>query len=48
MYRRHLVHSRVKNIFKFVSAKIDTVFTIESALEFGACFHLEYSHDISS
>lgn len=27
---------------------MDTVFTVESALEFDACFHLEYSHDISS
>ncbi len=48
MYRRHLGHSRVKNLFKFVSAKMDTVFTVESALEFDACFHLEYSHDITS
>lgn len=48
VYRRHLSHSRVKNLFKFVSAKMDTVFTVESALEFDACFHLEYSHDISS
>lgn len=48
VYRRHLIHSRVKNLFKFVSAKMDTVFTVESALEFDACFHLEYSHDIIS
>ena len=48
VYRRHLSHSRVKNLFKFVSAKMDTVFTVESALEFDACFHLEYSHDITS
>ena len=27
---------------------MDTVFTVESALEFDACFHLEYSHDITS
>ncbi|WP_409420007.1 hypothetical protein ABHF91_09170 [Pseudaeromonas sp. ZJS20] len=43
MYRRHLKHSRVKNLFKFVSAKMHTVFTVESSLEFDACFHLEYS-----
>jgi len=43
MYRRHLKHSRVKNLFKFVSAKMDTVFTVESSLEFDTCFHLEYS-----
>lgn len=48
MYRRHLSHSRVKNLFKFVSAKMDTVFTVESALEFDTCFHLEYSHDITA
>lgn len=27
---------------------MDTVFTVESTLEFDACFHLEYSHDITS
>ena len=27
---------------------MDTVFTVESALEFDACFHLEYSQDITS
>ena len=27
---------------------MNTVFTVESALEFDACFHLEYSHDIHS
>lgn len=43
MYRRHLKHSRVKNLFKFVSAKMNTVFTVESSLEFDTCFHLEYS-----
>lgn len=43
MYRRHLKHSRVKNLFKFVSAKMNTVFTVESPLEFDTCFHLEYS-----
>ena len=43
MYRRHLKHSRVKNLFKFVSAKMNTVLTVESSLEFDTCFHLEYS-----
>ncbi len=43
MYRRHLNHSRVKNLFKFVSAKMNTVFIVESSLEFDTCFHLEYS-----
>ncbi len=46
MYRRHLKHSRVKNLFKFVSAKMNTVFTVESSLEFDTCFHLEYSSTV--
>ena len=46
MYRRHLKHSRVKNLFKFVSAKMDTVLTVESSLEFDTCFHLEYSPSV--
>jgi len=32
MYRRHLKHSRVKNLFKFVSTKLNTVLTVESSL----------------
>lgn len=48
MYRRHLKHSRVKNLFKFVSAKMNTVFTVESSLEFDTCFHLEYSPAVRS
>ena len=47
MYRRHLRHSRVKNLFKFVSAKTNSVITVESALEFSACFHLEYSRAVT-
>jgi len=43
MYRRHLQHSRVKNLFKFASARMNTVFTVESSLEFDTCFHLEFS-----
>ncbi|RWX53418.1 endonuclease [Photobacterium chitinilyticum] len=48
MYRRQLKHSRVKNLFKFVSAKMNQVLTVESYLEFDTCFHLEYSTSISS
>ena len=48
MYRRHLKHSRVKNLFKFVSAKMNTVLTVESSLEFDTCFHLEYSPAVRS
>ena len=48
MYRRHLKHSRVKNLFKFVSAKMNTVFTVESSLEFDTCFHLEYSSAVKA
>lgn len=48
MYRRHLKHSRVKNLFKFVSAKMNQVLTVESYLEFDTCFHLEYSLSITS
>lgn len=47
MYRRNLRHSRVKNIFKFVSSKMNKVLTVESRLEFDTCFHLECSPDIS-
>ncbi|PSV48667.1 hypothetical protein C9J47_09175 [Photobacterium indicum] len=48
MYRRKLKHSRVKNLFKFVSAKMNQVMTVESYLEFDTCFHLEYSSSITS
>ncbi len=48
MYRRKLKHSRVKNLFKFVSAKMNQVMTVESYLEFDTCFHLEYSSPITS
>lgn len=46
MYRRNLKHSRVKNLFKFSSLKNNTVLTVESALEFDTCFHLEYCKEI--
>ncbi len=48
MYRRNLKHSRVKNLFKFASPKMDKVLIVESSLEFDACFHFEYAPDIGS
>jgi len=48
MYRRNLKHSRVKNLFKFASLKMDSIMTVESALEFDRCFHFEYSPDVIS
>ncbi|MBY6186789.1 Tn7 transposase TnsA N-terminal domain-containing protein [Marinobacter hydrocarbonoclasticus] len=46
MYRRNLGHSRVKNLFRFASPKMNRVLTVESSLEFDACFHFEYSPTI--
>ncbi|GAA4875224.1 TnsA endonuclease N-terminal domain-containing protein [Ferrimonas pelagia] len=46
MYRRNLGHSRVKNLFRFASPKMNHVLTVESSLEFDACFHFEYSPTI--
>ncbi|MBO1519392.1 TnsA endonuclease N-terminal domain-containing protein [Oceanisphaera pacifica] len=48
MYRRRLKHSPVKNLFRFASGKTQSVLTVESALEFDTCFHLEYSPEITS
>ena len=48
MYRRNLKHSRVKNLFKFASLKMDSIMTVESVLEFDTCFHFEYSPDVIS
>lgn len=48
MYRRRLKHSRVKNLYKFASPKMNRVLTVESSLEFDACFHFEYTSTISS
>lgn len=48
MYRRKLTHSRVKNLYKFSSPKNRSVLTVESSLEFDACFRLEYSQNIIS
>ncbi|SJN09597.1 hypothetical protein CZ787_01825 [Halomonas citrativorans] len=46
MYRRKLRHSRVKNLYKFASAKNHSVLTVELSLEFDACFQFEYSDDV--
>ena len=48
MYRRKLKHSRVKNLFKFASQKNNASCLVESALEYDACFHFEYSPNIKS
>ena len=48
MYRRKLKHSRVKNLFKFASQKNNATCLVESALEYDACFHFEYSPNIKS
>lgn len=48
MYRRKLQHSRVKNLFKFASVKINRLIIVESALEFDASTDSEYSPDIVS
>ena len=48
MYKRNIKHSRVKNIFKFASLKNRTSLTVESSLEFDACFYFEYDKSISS
>lgn len=48
MYRRQPKHSRVKNLFKFVSSKMNQVMTVESYLEFDTCFHLEYSPQVTT
>ena len=43
MYRRNNACSREKNIYKFVSSKMDAVYTVNSCLNFDICFHFEYS-----
>ncbi|WP_299010256.1 TnsA endonuclease N-terminal domain-containing protein [uncultured Shewanella sp.] len=48
MYQRNIKHSRVKNLFKFASLKNRASLTLESSLEFDACFHFEYNKSISS
>lgn len=32
MYRRNLRYSRVKNLYKFATPKMNTVFTVESSI----------------
>ncbi len=48
MYQRNIKHSRVKNLFKFASLKNHASLTLESSLEFDACFHFEYSKSVSA
>tara|TARA_Y100000310_G_scaffold327704_1_gene394479 strand:+ start:158 stop:793 length:636 start_codon:yes stop_codon:yes gene_type:complete len=48
MIRRKLKHSRVKNLYKFASQKINATCLVESSLEFDACFHFEYSREIKT
>jgi len=48
MYRRKLRHSRVKNLYKFASFKTASAHTVESSLEFDACYHFEYSPQVKS
>jgi len=46
MKKRILRNSSVKNISRFVSLKTDSIHTVESDLEFDACFHFEFSAKI--
>lgn len=39
-------NSTEKNISRFVSLKTNSIQTTESILEFDACFHFEFSHEI--
>ncbi|WP_083023764.1 TnsA endonuclease N-terminal domain-containing protein [Vreelandella lionensis] len=48
MYTRTLRPSPVKHIYKFASHKNGNVQTVESSLEFNACFHFEYANEVSS
>lgn len=48
MEKRKLQPSSVKNLFKFVSAKNNALLTVESSLEFDACFHFEYATQVTS
>ncbi|MEZ9819889.1 Tn7 transposase TnsA N-terminal domain-containing protein [Shewanella sp. 10N.286.45.A1] len=38
----------MKNLFKFASLKNRASLTLESSLEFDACFHFEYSKSVSA
>ncbi|MEH6532291.1 MAG: TnsA endonuclease N-terminal domain-containing protein [Photobacterium frigidiphilum] len=44
--KRTLKNSSVKNISRFVSIKTDSIHTVESDLEFDACFHFEFASEI--
>ncbi|WP_413113344.1 TnsA endonuclease N-terminal domain-containing protein [Thaumasiovibrio sp. DFM-14] len=46
MKKRILRNSSEKNISRFVSLKTDSIHTVESDLEFDACFHFEFSAQI--
>lgn len=47
MYNRNIERpSPTKNIFKFASCKMKGTITVESTLEYLACFHFEYSDDV--
>ena len=46
MYRRKLGKSKVNNIHRFVSLKNTSTVLTESALEFDACYPLEYSRKV--
>lgn len=48
MYTRTLRPSPVKHIYKFASHKNGNVQTVESSLEFNACFHFEYANEVKS
>ncbi|MEY8214680.1 MAG: TnsA endonuclease N-terminal domain-containing protein [Colwellia sp.] len=49
MYNRNIERpSPTKNIFKFASCKINDIVTVESSLEYLACFHFEYSDDVET
>ena len=48
MDRRKLRHSRVKNLYKFASFKTGCTHTVESSLEFDACYHFEYSPQVTA
>ncbi|WP_058120174.1 TnsA endonuclease N-terminal domain-containing protein [Photobacterium kishitanii] len=44
---RKLTKSRGKNIHRYVSIKMNTIISVESTLEFDACFHFDFNNEIS-
>ena len=44
---RKLTKSRGKNIHRYASAKMNTIISVESTLEFDACFHFDFNNEIS-